>query len=261
MKIRRSIKSWYVINLIEGEGVGTAYEYYAKTRKLVKFINSIEKPKSILIAGLPEKYGLSLDFFLLGQALQAEIVVIDERHDALERAREALLALQSKKLFDGLKVTFLKTDRIAEFDDGRLIEGKFDIALTSEVLQRLGDAKETYIDSLKRLAKNYVIFAPNRGNKSHANLSGLKSVYLMDLVKYCEKGQAKRAIYEYGFLDMPPFPPGLSRSKVKRMQAAESQVETFLMKGLEIYCLCEFLFPKFLKEKTAHIAYVMVKNE
>ena len=86
LKITENIRSLYAINLVEGEGVGTAYEYYVKLRKLERFVNSIERPKRILIAGLPERYGLSMDFFLLGQMLQAETVAIDERSDALERA-------------------------------------------------------------------------------------------------------------------------------------------------------------------------------
>ena len=75
LKIKYDIKSLYAINLVEGEGLGTAYEYYAKFRKLENFINSIKKPKRILIAGLPEKYGLSMDFFLLGQMLVRPISI------------------------------------------------------------------------------------------------------------------------------------------------------------------------------------------
>ena len=259
LKIAENITSLYTVNLVEGEGVGTAYEYYAKLRKLKRFINSIEKPKRILIAGLPEKYGLSMDFFLLGQMLQAETVVVDERPDALGKAQKALLTLISERLFDESKIIFIQADKIAEFNNQSLTGGKFDLALSSEVLQRLDGAQGIYISNLKRVAHNFAIFVPNRRNESHANLSGLNSVYLEELLQYCQAGQSGVKIYDYGYIDMPPFPPGLSRSQEKRKQVVESRLETLLMKGLEIYSLFEDMIPKFIKEKFAHIVYVMAK--
>lgn len=259
LKIGRSIKSLYDINLVEGEGVGTAYEYYAKLRKLKNFINSIEKPKRILVAGLPERYGLSMDFFLLGQILQAETVAIDERADALERARKALWTLKSKKLFDDTNVMFLKADDLAEFNNDNLTGGKFDLALSSEVFQRLDGVQGIYISNLKRVAKHFAIFVPNRGNESHASLSGLNSVHLEELLRRCQEHSEVR-IYDYGYVDIPPFPPGLTRSQEKRQRASESWLECLLMKGLETYSLCEDLLPNVLKAKIAHIIYVMAKS-
>ena len=78
LKIRETIKSLYPINLLEGEGVGTAYEYFVKLKKLERFINTIGPVKRILIAGLPERYGLSMDFVLIGRMLNAQVVVVDE---------------------------------------------------------------------------------------------------------------------------------------------------------------------------------------
>jgi len=260
LKIKKNIQSWYAINLVEGEGVGTAYEYYAKLRKLKKFINTIGKPKRILIAGLPEKYGLSMDFFWLGGMLHAETVIIDDRSETLERAGRILSMLKSEKFVDETKFTFIKTDRIWEFNSIDVIKGEFDLALSSEVLQRLDGTRETYISNLKKAAKYFAIFVPNRGNESHANLSGLKSLYLEELLQHCQEGYPETTLYDYGYIDMPPFPPGLSRSQEKREKASESRFESFLMKGLEFYGLCEDLIPKFIKEKIAHIIYVMGKN-
>ena len=248
----------YAINLIEGEGVGTAYEYYTKLRQLKRFINSIDRPKKVLIAGLPEKYGLSMDFFLVGQSLNADTVVIDERDGALERAQKALDILKSGGRFNN-KIEFLKTDNLAEFNK-ELNKVIFDIALSSEVLQRLDSRRGDYFSCLRNSAKNFAVFVPNRGNQSHAKLSGLNSLHLEELLRYCRNGVSGMDIYDYGYIDMPPFPPGLTRSQEKREQATESRIETFLMKGLEIYSLCEELFPKFIKEKLAHIVYVMVKS-
>lgn len=262
LKIKENIKSLYAISLLEGEGVGTAYEYYGKLRKLAKFINTIKEPKEILIAGLPEKYGLSMDFFLLGHILKTEIVVVDDRSRVLERTQELLHTLKAIGRFDAKKVTFHKTDHIAEFDNGNLKERRFDLALSSEVFQRLKGTQGTYISYLKRLAKNFAIFVPNRENESHAKLSGLSGVYLGDLLKYF-RGETYPAlkVCDQGYLDMPPFPPGSSRSQEKREKASESRLEAFLMKGLEVYSFCEDIIPKFVKEKFAHIIYVMAKTQ
>ena len=260
LKIEKNIQSWYAINLIEGEGVGTAYEYYAKLRKLRKFINSIGKPKRILIAGLPEKYGLSMDFFWLGGMLHAETVIIDDRSETLERAGRVLSMLKSEKLISETNVSFIKTDRIWEFNSTDAIKGEFDVALSSEVLQRLDGNRETYISNLKKAAKYFAIFVPNRGNESHANLSGLKSLYLEELLQHCQEGYTEANLYDYGYIDMPPFPPGLKRSQEKRDRAAKSRLEAFLMKGLEIYSLLEDIIPKFIKKQVAHITYVMTKS-
>lgn len=259
LKKTGDMKSLYAINLAEGEGLGTAYEYYAKLKKLRKFINSIEEPKRILIAGLPEKYGLSMDFFLLGQMLEAETTVIDERFDVMERAQYVFRTLKTTKIFGDTRVLFLKTDQMEEFRSQSFGQGEFDLALSSEVLQRLDRARRDYISNIKRLAKNFALFAPNQENESHASLSGLKGVTLEELLAHCQEGDSGARIFEYGYLDVPPFPPGLARSQEKREQAAESRLEALLMKGLETYSLCERIMPKFIKKKKAHMIYVLAK--
>jgi len=259
LKIKHDIKSLYAINLVEGEGVGTAYEYCAKFRKLEKFINSIEKPKKILIAGLPEKYGLSMDFFLLGQILKAETVVVDERPEVLARAQSVLSTLKEKQLIDAKMVVFEKVENLTSFKDEGIMKGKFDLALSSEVYQRLDGGQQAYIDNLRIKADNLAIFVPNQGNSSHAELSGLKSVYLEGLLKHFGEC-ANMSIYDAGYLDMPPFPPGLSRSQEKRQQASENRLEGFLMKILGLYCYFEKFFPGFVKKKIAHITYFMAKG-
>lgn len=261
LKIRQNIRSLYEINLVEGEGVGTSYEYYAKFRKLSNFINSMEHPRNILIAGLPEKYGLSMDFFLLGQLLRAKILVIDDRPDKLEKVRNTLSTLNSRRILNCRHVIFKLANRMEEFYEESQEEGIFDLALSSEVYQRLDGAYERYIDNLKKAAQNFAIFIPNGQNNSHNKLSGLNSVYMEELLKTCRAEQSSTLkIYDYGYVDMPPFPPGLTRSQEKRKSVTGSRFEAILMNGLELYCLLEDIFPKFVKEKIAHIVYVMVKR-
>jgi hypothetical protein len=256
-KTTENIRSLYTINLLEGEGVGTSYEYYAKSRKLRKFLRKIEKPTRILIAGLPEKYGLSMDSFLLAEGLGAEIVVVDERPDVLERAKSVIESLKSRGHFHHTRIRFHNAGPFLELGGKELADQRFDLALSSEVYQRLDGAEGRYVANLNRLARNIAIFAPNRGNGSHVRLSGLRSVGLEELLNGFRQGDPGWTIFDYGYVDLPPFPPGLTRSQEKREQAGKSRLETFLMKGLEIYSRTEDIIPLFLKEKFAHIIYVM----
>lgn len=261
LEIKKSIKSLYEINLIEGEGLGTSYEYYVKLRKLKNFINSIGNIERILMAGLPEKYGLSMDFFFLAHLLRAETVVIDERNEALEKAWKALNTLKKKNLCNDINFFFSAVDSLAEFDNHCLHEDKFDLAFSSEVLQRLKEDKARYLLNLRKKAKNSAIFAPNGKNSFHVKLSGLKGVYLEELLDLCNQTGSGSNIFDSGYLDLPPFPPGLSRSQESRERASESRVDAFFMKGLEIYSKIEKFMPKVVKEKNAHIVYVMIKNQ
>jgi len=191
---------------------------------------------------------------LLGQILKAETVVVDERPQVLARARRVLDILKENGLLDTSMVVFQKVENIASFKDENIIKGKYDLALSSEVFQRLGDNKQAYLDNLRIKADNLAIFAPNQGNSSHAELSGLKSVCLEELLRNIGEHTDMR-IYEAGYVDMPPFPPGLSRSQEKRKQASEDRLEGILMKILALYCSFENLFPGFVKKKMAHITY------
>ena len=85
-----TIKDLYALALAEGEGMGTAYEYYAKRLALGRWLKARPRPASILVAGLPEKYGASLDFLLLAGELGAAVTVVDDRPAALDRLRGAL---------------------------------------------------------------------------------------------------------------------------------------------------------------------------
>ncbi|MBK9050196.1 MAG: hypothetical protein IPL78_04505 [Chloroflexi bacterium] len=80
-----ALKQLYPLALIEGEGLGMAYEYFVRRRLLRGWLNTRPRPRRLLIAGLPERYGFSLDFFLMAQEWSAELVVVDERPQRLEK--------------------------------------------------------------------------------------------------------------------------------------------------------------------------------
>ncbi|HEY6459467.1 MAG TPA: hypothetical protein VIY73_04925, partial [Polyangiaceae bacterium] len=88
----RSIKDLYAYALAEGEGVGTAYEYYVKRRILDHALKGLDRGARILVAGLPEKYGTSLDFVVAGADRAAKVLLVDDRVAAVERARTAIAA-------------------------------------------------------------------------------------------------------------------------------------------------------------------------
>src|SRR5262252_3111362 len=77
-----SIKDLYVYALSEGEGVGTAYEYYVKRRVMSPLLRRLKPGARILVAGLPEKYGTSLDFVLAGWERGARLLCADDRPEA-----------------------------------------------------------------------------------------------------------------------------------------------------------------------------------
>ncbi len=129
-----TIKKLYPFALAEGEGVGTAYEYYSKRLLLSRWLANNEPPRSILIAGLPQKYGASMDFLLLAAELGTDLTIVDERIAALNRCRSALGEIQKTGELSHLNPRFLHTHDIMEMPE---IDDYSDLALSSEVLQRL----------------------------------------------------------------------------------------------------------------------------
>src|SRR5260370_42397847 len=129
----RSIKSLYRLAFAEGEGIGTAYEYFAKRLVLSKWLDGHARAKRVLIAGLPQKYGSSLDFLLIAQELgAAEIFVADDRPGALEKARQGLAAAQAMGELSGLKPQFVLCTDLGFVPE---LIPSFDLFLSSELLQ------------------------------------------------------------------------------------------------------------------------------
>jgi len=248
----RSIKSLYPLALVEGEGVGTAYVYFAKRLVLSPWLGGLPQPHSMLIAGLPEKYGSSLDFFLLAQELGvSRLVVVDERPEALQKCRKGVDAAAGN--LSGIAPEYLPVRDISRMDE---LNEEFDLCVTSEVLQRLGaERKQQYLSRLAQSARALALFTPNSGNASHASLSGLETVGLTDLQALAN---ATGGQVVSGYVDMPPFPPGITRSAQQRQQAGSSPVEGIAMWALGCYARFEPLFPLGWRERSSHIAYALV---
>jgi hypothetical protein len=247
----RSIKSLYRLAFAEGEGIGTAYEYFAKRLVLRNWLSGRARVQRVLIAGLPEKYGSSLDFLLIAQELGAtEIVVADDRPGALEKGRQGLAAAQAMGELSGLQPQFVLW---SDFGRAPELTPGFDISLGSEVLQRLSPAAgRQYVTALTKLARAIALFAPNGDNPSHTNISGLSGLRLAGLQALLQNDGLRANV---GYIDMPPFPPGITRSAEQRQQASSGYLEGLVMWGLSYYARLERSFPTRWRRHYSHIVY------
>lgn len=251
-----SIKSLYVLALAEGEGVGTAYEYFAKRLVLARWLKNRQvqqrKPQRLLIAGLPEKYGSSLDFLQLAQELNAKVTVVDERPSALQKLQNSLAAAQMEGWLTAVSPQLISLAHLADLSP---INEPFDLCLGSEGLQRLdADDRPDYVRHVRRLAAGAALFAPNGDNMAHTNISGLAGVTLAEMQQLV--GDAKT-----GYIDMPPFPPGITRSDEQREQATSGTMEAIAMWGLGYYARLEHFLPTAVRRKQSHIVYALLETE
>jgi hypothetical protein len=268
-----TIKDLYALALAEGEGMGTAYEYYAKRLALGRWLKARPRPASILVAGLPEKYGASLDFLLLAGELGAAVTVVDDRPAALDRLRGALDRPQrSQKTSEVWAVFPRPVCLLADLPRLAGLAGQFDLAVSSEVLQRLAAAERpAYVAALGARADALALFAPNADNPAHTGRSGLAGLQLDEMSALMQATADRRpptAAGEVavggrqspvvsGYIDMPPFPPGITRSDEQREQATQGAFEAVVMGGLRVYAHGERLLPGALRRRQSHIVYAL----
>jgi hypothetical protein len=243
-----TIAQLYPYALAEGEGVGTAYEYAAKARFVGAVSRRLRRESRLLVAGLPERYGASLDFALLAHEAGAELLVVDEREEALERSRRSIEAAQRQGHLGGLRATHRRVESFARYRD---VE-PHDALLSCEVVQRVpAQERAELAETLRQLAPVGGVFAPNGENASHVKISGLGGVSLREL-----EALFPRPGNRFAYVDMPPFPPGISRSPEQRERAASGVSEAMAMRGLDAYCAAERFVPAFIKRHLAHIVCV-----
>lgn len=207
------IKELYRLAVAEGEGYGTAYEYLVKLRLIDKLS---KKPRSVLIIGLPRKYGLSLDFAYYCQRNNCMMTVLEKRQKVREMRKAARKA--------GLKIR-LEPERES-----------YDLCLSSEHYDNLKKKeKKQFLRNAKK-ASQLIVFVPNSENTNHRKHTGLKGMTSVQLAK--EIGAA-----QYGRIDIPPFAPG---KKLKRQKESG-----LLLLLLGIWANME----RFLPRKKAHICW------
>ncbi len=248
---RISIKALYVPALAEGEGVGTAYEYFAKRLVLSSWVKTLPPIKRVLIAGLPEKYGSSLDFMQLVHELGATAVIIDDRPQAIAKFQQSLQNVQA----EGWLTDFAPTCHlVADFAQMDELKERFDLAISSEVVQRIpANLRINYSQRLAEMATAVSFFCPNGDNPAHTNISGLSGLDLAEMQSLIPEVYARNG--RFGYIDMPPFPPGITRDEDQREQASSGRFEAFAMWGLGIYARIEKLLPTIIRRKQSHIVY------
>ena len=263
MLSKRSIKDLYPLALAEGEGVGTAYEYFAKRLLLAGWLGELQSAPRILIAGLPQKYGASLDFLLLADELGGQVTIVDDRPEALERLRTGVDTWAGHDSALRQQPQLILTPDIVCLAELRPV---FDLVLSSEVLQRLPDEnKGHYLSRLVTLAPQAALFTPNADNDAHVGRSGLSGLTLEQLETAVAEGLAAGrqtsvvTSLRTGYVDMPPFPPGITRSASERAQASTGKLEALAMWGLGLYAQTERFVPLPLRKRQSHIVYTLLR--
>jgi len=253
-KLKISISKFYPINLLEEEGVGQTYEYFVKWRMLRNFFKNNSFPKSMLIAGLPSKYGLSLDLLMLANFFGCSVTVVDERNANIKRLERAVFLLSAQKILSVKDISFVKVNNLLELE--KTVRKRFDLVCNSEVLQRLSSLDlNIFLQILSNLSPIGIFFAPNKYNLGHIKFSKLQTLGEEEIIDALDD---KMKIISSGYLDFPPFSPGLERSDNARQKAANSRLEKLAMKILEYWGSVEVLSPFFLKKRQSHIIYFII---
>jgi hypothetical protein len=209
---------------LEGEGFGTAYEYAAKERIVKAFVKG---KKRILVYGLPEKYGFSLDLFLHANENNAECFFFN--------ANNKKIPVQIRAEMKKIGVKIVKGDFISK--------QRFDSVMCSEVIQKMSSSA---LKNLQEVIKkrSFLFFAPNGNNGSHKKISGLSGLNEQKLRKmFGEK-------ISISYLDIPPFPPGIKSNNAKQKSVL---LKIFAGIGIQIFSFIERFYPQALKKRKAHI--------
>lgn len=250
-----SIKSLYALALAEGEGVGTAYEYFAKRLVLGRWLRPQPRPVRMLIAGLPQKYGSSLDFLHLAEELGAELTVADERPQAITKLQGSLQAAQQG---GWLTRSAPHTCLVSSLADLPELTDSFDLTISAEAMQRLThEERPRYVARLTGLAPAVALFAPNEDNPAHTRISGLDGLTLNEMKALAPRGLPR---YRADYIDMPPFPPGIIRSEAQREQATKGWLEAAAMWGLGYVARLERWLPSAIRRRQSHIVYLLLNS-
>jgi hypothetical protein len=240
----------YETAFIEGEGIGTAYEYFVKSRCLKQLFKF--NVRNVLVLGLPEKYGTSMDFVLLADQQNCNLTIVDDRDNSLEKCRDVLHVLKERG-FISTYPNIISVDNLLRFQSRQC----FDLVLSCEVLQRLHeDDRSRYITNALGVARYAAIFTPNKENGSHAKISKLNAMRLSELRDLFSKYQ----IIDAGCLDLPPFPPGLKMNRHNRSRGTHNApADKIVMRVLDEWSRLEKL-PEILKIRNSHIVFVIAAN-
>jgi hypothetical protein len=248
---RIPLEELYQAAFLEGEGMGTAYEYFVKWRSLQRLFKF--EIREILVLGLPEKYGASMDFVLLADHQGCGVTIVDDRSESINKCKTVLRELKERDLIS-------KTPRVIQVNDlpgSQQNLNHFDLVLSCEVLQRLpASAKREYVRTSLSVAKYAAVFVPNQANTAHARISKLQAMQLSELRNLFNDYM----IVEEGYVDMPPFPPGLKRNTRGRARGRHQALrDKIIIQLLNGWSTVEREASTCFREPNSHIVFVMAR--
>ena len=195
-----SWKAMHYAAWLGGEGYGTTYEYMAKARFLVKVksILGCDGATQLLILGLPQKYGLSLDFLFWVDYLEVEnIMVFDTRDDLLVDFMECRQYLIDEGLIKNIPIKDIRDwDHLDEMDLSSCI------VVSCESFQAFDEDEKVLAAKTYNRAKYGFCFVPNDYNEAHRKITHLPTIKENNLNKYFTN------ILTDCYLDCPPVPSG-----------------------------------------------------
>jgi len=252
-----SVTDLYPVALVEGEGMGTAYEYSTKISVLSRFLSVAAVPHAMQVGGLPEAYGLDLGLALFAARHGCEVVVADDRLPVLESFSKML---QSRALPDYVDVDHFHVRHLDTLTSPtREADARFDLWVSTSAIQRLeGDGLKVYLAQVREKSRHAVLLAPNHSNRAHLTISGLAGFRLADLAQACVG--AGLQVHGSGYVDMPPFPPGLQRSAEAKERAVRSGPEQLAMRALEVWAHLERFMPRSIQRRWSHLVYVLLSS-
>jgi hypothetical protein len=268
-----TIRSMYPLTLLEGQGMGTAYEYYSKLRVITRVFARTKAPRGMLVLGLPEKHGFDLDFVLLAHHLSqtargarpVSLVVCEDRPEVLGQFRHTLKQLPDPAMSQHIEPILVDSLTSCRAIDGRALAGRhFDWVTSTASVQRLPNEQfADYLECARQRADFGMLFIPNSGNRAHLTLSGLRGLDLDTTLGLCRETRVASPephsppfVLAAGYCDIPPFPPGLQRSTEAKERAMHSPLETLAMWCLQGWCYGESWMPRMLQKRLAHLVYV-----
>lgn len=241
----------------EWEGIGTWYEYLVK----YKIFKKLKNIKTVLVAGLPQEYGLSTDMLLF--ALNSKVTIIDNRK---EKLNQFLQIAKKFKLDSNIKLIYCKDLTKYPFKDNT-----FDLVSNTEVIQRVKNPKKM-IKEMERVSKKHImLFIPNAYYYSHYIITKIKTFKMKNILNVCNHKIVKK-----GYLDRPPWPAGIavSASGISFSEGSKSKErKNFEKKGIKegliissikkIFTILtptlvslEFLYPPPLRQLLSHMFYI-----
>jgi hypothetical protein len=251
-----SVPDLYPVALFEGEGMGTAYEYSAKLKLLQRVVAATRSPQSVFVGGLPEAYGVDVGLAFLAALHDCHVVVAEDRLLARDAFEAALRSPAVTRWVDPSRFTIRPLETLA--CPTQAGDPVYDLWVSTSSIQRIkGGGLDEYLAHVRDHARNAVLFVPNKDNRAHLTLTKMEGFRLAELADLCAR--AGLTVRGAGYVDLPPFPPGIKRSETAKAKAEESPVERLAMRVLEGWAWGERILPRVLKRPWAHLAYVWVQ--